>query len=185
MSCATVAVLFAAPRSVYKGMAGLDVYDKARDARSFAGGLPVVSHPPCRAFSRMHAFAKPEPGEVDLVLEAVETVRRCGGVLEHPAGSRLWPMAGLPEPGKSDSCGFSICVDQWWFGHPARKRTLLYVVGMEVSQLPRWPLILGDAPAAVRSEVPGRSRCTKRQRSATPPLFAEWLVEVARRVRSR
>lgn len=77
-----VAVLFARRRSVYHTMAGCDVYCERRDARNYAGCLPVVAHPPCRAWSRLRAFAKPRPGERDLAFFALEQVRRCGGVLE-------------------------------------------------------------------------------------------------------
>lgn len=47
----TVAALCVAPNSLYKRLPGVEAYDHARDVRSFAGGMPVVAHPPCRAWS--------------------------------------------------------------------------------------------------------------------------------------
>ena len=93
-----VAVLFAREDSVYKTLAGCDVYDIERDALTWPGGCPVVAHPPCRAWGQLRYWAKPRPGEKELALWAVEQVQRWGGVLEHPARSTLWPVAGLPEP---------------------------------------------------------------------------------------
>lgn len=54
-----VAVLFARQDSTYKALSGVDVYDIDRDARTFQGGMPVVAHPPCRAWGRLRAFANP------------------------------------------------------------------------------------------------------------------------------
>lgn len=50
----TVAALCVAPNSGYKAMPGVECYDQARDVRNFAGGMPVVAHPPCRAWERLH-----------------------------------------------------------------------------------------------------------------------------------
>jgi hypothetical protein len=112
-----VAALCVASNSVYKGMPGVDVFDKARDVRSFAGGMPVLAHPPCRAWSAYTAHqAKPEPGEKDLGLLCAEWLRREGGVLEHPAHSRLFEAAGLPKPGKRSGDLFTVAVLQAWWG---------------------------------------------------------------------
>ena len=63
-------------------------------------------------------------------------------VLEHPKGSRLWHEAPLPMPGEfSDEFGgFTILVDQYQFGHVARKWTHLYIVGIEPKDLPEIPI---------------------------------------------
>ena len=47
----TVAVLFAREDSHYKTLPQCDVYDMARDARTYDGPHPVVAHPPCRAWA--------------------------------------------------------------------------------------------------------------------------------------
>jgi len=175
----TVAVLFARADSVYKSLPGVDVYDEVRDARTFSGGCSVVAHPPCRAWGRLRGMGKPSDGERDLALWAVDRVRECGGVLEHPAGSLLWREARLPPPGQRDAFGgLTVGVPQFWFGHRAMKSTLLYLVGVEPCELPAIPLVLGDAPCVVDGR--GRPWVTKREREATPVAFARWLVSVAR-----
>ena len=67
-------------------------------------------------------------------------------MLEHPAGSTLWPVAGLPEPGERDAWGgFTIIVPQFWWGHLADKATRLYICGCEPGDLPPVPFVLGEA----------------------------------------
>lgn len=170
---ARVAVLFARQDSVYKSFPGADVFDLARDARTYHGPLPVVAHPPCRAWGRLRHLAKPRPDEKALALFGVHAVRTWGGVLEHPASSTLWPVAGLPAPGQRDVFGgFTYAVSQSWFGHRAPKLTWLYVCGVEPRSLPPVPFELG-LPAG-RIELMGRS-----EREATPEPFAAWLFNLA------
>ncbi len=172
-----VAVLFARSNSVYKTIPGCDVFDLARDARSYSGTLPVIAHPPCRGWGRLRHLAKPRADELDLAHFAVSQVRRCGGVLEHPWASSLWPAAGLPAPGQRDCHGgFTFGVMQGDFGHPAPKATWLYIVGIEPASLPVPSFELGEKTGRV--ELMGKSA-----REATPPAFAEWLVELASRCR--
>lgn len=170
----SVAVLFARVDSVYKSIPGCDVFDINRDARSYAGSLPVVAHPPCRSWGRLRQFAKPRPDERDLAFFAIQTVRRCGGVLEHPSNSTLWRAGHLPGPfeGSDHFGGWTLCVDQSWFGHPAPKRTWLYVCGVERSAIPAFPLRLG-VPAG-RVERLGRAA-----REHTPQPFAVFLRDLA------
>lgn len=167
-----VAVLFARRDSVYKSFAGLDVYDEARDARTWPGGCPVIAHPPCRGWGRLRGMANPAEGELDLARFAVDAVRSYGGVVEHPAFSLLWDDKGLPEPGVRDAFGgVTYPVLQSWWGHRAPKLTFLYVVG--VGELPRVPFALGTPGGRV--ELMGRA-----EREATPWAFAAWLVDLAR-----
>lgn len=75
-----VAALCVAPNSIYKQMEGVAVYDKRRDVRTFTGGMPVVAHPPCRAWSAYTSHqAKPEPGEAELGLICADHLRNEGG----------------------------------------------------------------------------------------------------------
>lgn len=172
-----VAVLFARSDSIYKTLPLCDVFDLARDARTYDGDLPVVAHPPCRAWGRLSHMAKPRSDERDLGIFAVRTVRRTGGVLEHPAASKLWPAAGLPAPGRRDEFGgYTLPVYQGHFGHLAPKATWLYVVGVEPSALPSLPFELSLPPG--RIELMGKAA-----REHTPPAFAAFLVDVASRVR--
>lgn len=167
-----VAVLFARVRSEYKEIAGCDVYDEKRDARTFPGGLPVVAHPPCRMWGRFHHRAKPEPHERELAIFAVERVREWGGVLEHPAHSKLWIAAQMPRPGEPpDSAGgYTIQVNQCDWGHAALKPTWLYCVGIE--QPHQFP-----EPGTPTKYV---EKMCRAERERTPMPFAQWLVDLAR-----
>lgn len=175
----TVAVLFARSDSQYKAMPECDVFDLARDARTFEGGKPVVAHPPCRAWGRLRHMAKPRADEKLLGLHAVEMVRRWGGVLEHPAHSKLWGAARLPAPGTRDHVGgWTLPLYQGHFGHRAPKATWLYIKGVEPRDLPPIPFDL--ALPAGRVENMGRA-----ERESTPPAFAVYLVEIAKRAGGR
>lgn len=179
-----VAVLFARRDSTYKSLANCDVYDIDRDARTFPGGLPVVAHPPCRAWARLRAFAKPRPGEKELAVWAVDQVRRWGGVLEHPASSSLWAAMGLPLGRQVDEYGgFTLSVDQSWWGHKARKKTWLYIVGVSPEEIPPIPISFDAITHTIASSSRSKHKLpevTKSEREATPPAFAEWLVELAK-----
>lgn len=184
----SIAILFARSDSIYKSIQGLDVFDLERDARTFAGSCPVVAHPPCRAWGRLRAFAKPREDEKALALFAVDQVRRCGGVLEHPEASSLWAAAGLPAPGAGCDAfgGWTLPVVQQWWGHRARKATWLYIVGVSSRRIPRMPLVLGQASHTVglwsgRNRAPCRPEIGKAEREATPPAFATWLIDLASR----
>lgn len=158
----TVAVLFARADSHYKELADADVWDAERDARRWPGGCPVVAHPPCRAWGRLRTFARPRPDEMNLARLAVALVREFGGVLEHPAGSTLWPA-------------------QKWWGHKAEKATWFYVVGCEPGDIPPLPYVMGEAAYVVQSRKRHdyRPHITKAEREHTPPALAAWLVELA------
>lgn len=182
-----VAVLFARADSVYKTLPGVDVWDEARDARKWPGGSPVVAHPPCRGWGRLRQFSHATEEERHLAIDAVERVRRWGGVLEHPAESKLWEHAGLnlPWPGRAPDAygGYTVNVRQFDWGHRAEKQTWLYIMGVSPDDLPDMPRRDGRATHCVRPTraYPRLPSITKREREATPPALAEWLVEVARR----
>jgi hypothetical protein len=188
-SVQSVAILFARRDSVYKTLPGCDVYDVDRDARTFQGGMPVVAHPPCRAWGSLSHFAKPRPGERRLAPWAVAIIRRNGGVLEHPGLSRVWKYCSLPAPGQRDKWGgFTLPIDQDWFGHRAEKHTRLYVVGCEPRDVPSFPIRLEDPPYVVspngkiRFGHPlWRPQMRTKERESTPIELAKWLVETARR----
>lgn len=179
-----VAVLFARGDSIYKTMPGCDVWDIERDARQYRGGMPIVAHPPCRAWGRLRHFANPRPGERELALWSVCMVRIWGGVIEHPASSLLWPVAMLPEPGQRDGWGgWTLAAPQQWWGHRAEKATRFYVVGCEPSAMPAVPLVMGEATHVIQSRKreDHRPHVSKAEREHTPPALAAWLVELARK----
>lgn len=160
-----VAVLFAREDSNYKTIPDADVWDRARDARRWPGGLPVVAHPPCRAWGRLRGLAKPRPDEKELALEAVRHVRGFGGVLEHPAFSTLWAAAGLPRPGEAPDAfgGWSLAVEQFHWGHKAAKATWLYIVGCGIEAIPPMPHRSGE-PAYYVTQPPPRKGQPRRRK---------------------
>jgi hypothetical protein len=167
-----------------------------RDATAYDGPHPVVAHPPCGPWSKLaHQY---EGDGKELALRAVEQVRKCGGVLEHPERSKLWEAAKLPNArvgvaGVGDAFGgYAVEVEQVAWGHPARKRTWLYLVGVP-RELVVETIRMGGKPthwcSGSRGESssrqggpvpPGIKVCSAQQRRRTPPLFAEWLVMLAR-----
>lgn len=189
-----VVALYVDPRGPYPEIV-TDWYDAARDAMTYRGTLPVVAHPPCGPWSRLSQLHK-HAEEIALAPHAVAVVQRCGGVLEHPAGSKLFDACGLPRPGQAntrfDHVEQVIEVNQCDWGHPARKRTWLYIVSRHSSvELPPMPVprepthwASGGRTRSSRqgSPVPpGIKVCSAQQRRRTPRAFAEWLVELARR----
>jgi hypothetical protein len=198
----TVACLYVDARGPYPShelarLKQLDCYDASRDARTYAGPYPVVAHPPCGPWGKLrHQY---EGAEHDCGPRAVEQVRAWGGVLEHPAHSKLWERCGLPKPGElgDDWGGHTIEVDQVEWGHVARKRTWLYIVGVpraRVADLMLARPFPGRQPThwasgsrtAPRGPVPkGIKVCSAAQRRRTPPAFAEFLIALACAVRLR
>jgi hypothetical protein len=175
-----VSALFCRSDSTYFELL-FDVWDAARDARGYSGPWPVVAHPPCRAWGSLRRFAKPREDERELAAFAVAAVRVWGGVLEHPQGSTLWPTCGLPRPGEAADVfgGFTVLVDQGWFGHFAPKPSWLYVVGMPRHHFP--PMPVDD----LRRRTGRTLDMLPADRERTPWLFAHFLVGVAARCVTR
>ena len=172
--------LFVRGDSEYKTYPQIDSYDIERDALTFNGSCPVIAHPPCRAWGVLSHMANPEPGERELALWAVSVVRTNGGVLEHPAGSRLFVEGDLPEPGwfPDSYGGFTIEIDQYDFGHVAHKPTRLYIVGCSIGDLPPIPHRAGRAKKSITGQVPGTKRCTQKEREYTPRPLIDWMLKV-------
>jgi hypothetical protein len=118
---------------------------------------------------------------------ALYLVRLFGGVLEHPAFSRGWNAHGLRMPaGRGwNDCGDNEWVCEVWqsaYGHKARKRTWLFYKGPRPAEL-NW-----DRPPGTHQigfHVPrGKARNTptvsKKAANATPPLFRDALLAIAR-----
>lgn len=193
MTGATVAVLCARADLIYKTLPDCDVYDAARDARSYSGHFPVVAHPPCAQWGRLSHLAHNKPAEKSLGPFCVGMVRQFGGVVEHPEFSRLWLACEMPRPsgGFDRFGGWTLGLPQFWFGHRAEKLTWLYIVGTSPTDIPSIPFVMGEAPCVVDCSArekghprPGRRPfLPKREREATPLQFALWLVDLARRCR--
>lgn len=188
------AALYVMPRSVYRELLPPDrCWDEARDAKLYEGPWPVVAHPPCGPWGRLRGMCTRQ--DPTCGPRAVEQVRAYGGVLEHPAYSRLWDECRLPKPVRP-SCsgikftwphfdefgGHSFEVNQVAWGHSCRKPTWLYVVG-----IPYYRVLEGIRTGGVATHMvatgPRIARrlpvATKRAKSATPRAFAEWLISLA------
>lgn len=183
--------LFCRADSAYKKREAWDVYDASRDATKYEGDLPVAVHPPCRAWGRLSHMAfrdgtPPEQieAEKNLALFAIEKVRKNGGILEHPSGSRIWQI--LPDVGDApdDWGGFTIEIDQYDFGHVAHKKTKLYICGMDAWSIPELPapdhtihLCEKGKRRSICGNVEGTTRCTQYQREYTPERLIDWIEE--------
>lgn len=179
-----VTALYVRQDSIYKEL-GIDCYDIHRDARTFPGGTPVVCHPPCRSWGQLAHMSKPRAGERDLAILAIQQIRQYGGVLEHPRASKLWKELSLPTGNQRDEYGgFTMCINQHWFGHRAEKKTLIYICGIEPSEIPSYTVSF-DVPTKVitqsirKGRMGFKSRVTTREREATPIELAKWLIAIA------
>ena len=199
-----IAALYVAPGGVYYGRPDVDPWGlPERDARLYAGPWPVVAHPPCQRWGRYWSggpsarVRRALGDDAGCFTAALTSVRRWGGVLEHPEASHAWRAHELLRPPRhggwvaAGDGGWTCCVEQGHYGHAARKATWLYCHGATSLPSLRW----GPAPAGVRLDQGYHSaeerrravktgicqRLSKRQREATPPAFADLLISIAER----
>lgn len=124
-----IAALFVETNGSYYGIPGIDPWDEARDARKYDGPHPVIAHPPCQRWGKFWAgspyhiaktgIRKVKGDDGGCFESALNSVRKFGGVLEHPWGSHAWPHFGLEIPSrfggwvKADEYGgLTCCVEQ-------------------------------------------------------------------------
>jgi hypothetical protein len=196
VECRTVAALYVEPKGCYVGVPGVDPWDEARDARTYAGPHPVVAHPPCQLWG---AFAPinykrwggehNRPGnDGGCFASALESVRRFGWVLEHPAKTRAWAAHGLAAP---SGIGWQRCIDGGWvcevwqsaYGHRAAKATWLYYCGKEPPLQLRWDRPNGTHQIGFhdqRGKAANKPTLGKREANATPAEFRDALIALAR-----
>lgn len=159
-----VAALFVEQDGVYAGLPKVHVWDQARDARLYEGPWPAVAHPPCARWSRLAGFTEARFGlrrgeDGGCFESALESVRRFGGVLEHPAHTAAFAKFGLPKPSTWHGwCltldGGAVCyVEQGRYGLPVKKATWLYAYGVDLPEL-RWGLTRDDEGTRDEGERP-------------------------------
>lgn len=204
----TIAALFVAKGGSYWSFPGVDPWDEARDARRYAGPYPVVAHPPCQRWGRLWAGQplwikrtgerKIKGADDGCFASALASVRRWGGILEHPWGSQAWTHFGLNMPPRIGGWvmadfegGWTCCVEQGRYGHYARKPTLLYAYGVDLPVLD-WgskgksrldPVVIermGLTRAKRLGEVGGRGGGqNSAPRIGTPDPFRNLLISIA------
>lgn len=146
-----IAALFVESSGVYFDLPGVDPWDEKRDARNYAGPHPVVAHPPCQRWGRYWyggpsvAVRKTKGDDGGCFASALASVRKWGGVLEHPQASAAWKVFDLNEPPWGGAWvaadffgGFTCCVEQGHYGHRARKATWLYACGVRSLPSLKW-----------------------------------------------
>lgn len=197
-----IAALFVDPKGCYAGLPDVDLWDERRDARLYRESFPVVAHPPCSRWCRLAGLVEARWGhkrgdDGGCFKSALANVRRCGGVLEHPAYSDAFAAHDLPAPHiggwQATTCGGWVChVEQWRYGHPAKKATWLYAVTSAAPPPLDWRFLPDAAGGGAlvswcgnhtSKAMEGRPRVGKRAASATPPAFRDLLLSIARTAR--
>ena len=191
-----IAILFAQADGCYANWPWLDLWDEKRDARKYTDNLPVIAHPPCQLWGAMAAvnYARwggdhNKPGNDDGCFEsALNSVKRCGGVLEHPAKTKAWARYGIDRPAKGVA-GWHPCSDGWvcevWqsaYGHRANKATWLYYVGRKRPFDLIWDRPKGSCQIGYqdqRGKERNKPTLSKREANATPVKFRDELLELA------
>jgi hypothetical protein len=200
-----IAALFVQTDGCYFGLPNVDPWDERRDARKYAGPWPVIAHPPCERWGRFWHGSTRKPHQFRLgddkgcFAAALASVRRWGGVLEHPVDSHAWRTFGIDPPPRSGNWSpadagnrWTCCVYQGHYGHLSGKPSWLYAC------LPEKPpeLIWGPCeqrlhPVALARHgyekarrigmvamVGGKDK--KRIRNATPIEFRDLLISMVR-----
>lgn len=206
-----IAALFVERKGSYARAEDVDVWDEKRDARLYEGPHAVVAHPPCARWCRLAGLVEARWGHAKgddggCFASALASVRRWGGVLEHPAWSDAWAAFDLNAPPfdggwvNADFFGGWTChVEQGRYGHAAKKATWLLAYrtplpslrwggppDRESSALVSWcgnRIANGCASATIATDDGRRRpRLTKRAASATPKAFRDVLIGMARSV---
>ena len=193
-----VAALFVDSRGPYPILLGAEnCWNQARDARKYEGPASVVAHPPCQLWGpfapiNFHRWGGEHnrPGnDGGCFASALNSVRKFGGVLEHPASSRAFAAHDLPKPRvigwqPSINPGEWICeVWQSAYGHKARKRTWLFYCGNSAPMDAKWARFPGTHQIGQhdqRGKERNKPTLSGRAASETPVSFAEYLIGLAR-----
>lgn len=202
----TVAALYVETDGAYFGVSGVDPWDETRDARKYSGPHQIVAHPPCQRWGRFWHGSTRKPHQYTIGDDggcfnaALESLRKHGGVLEHPCDSHAWEHFGLRKPPRTggwvDAAPgiWTCCVYQGHYGHFSGKPTWLLVAGVAREDLPE--LIWGKTEQRIHPralELHGYEKARRigmvamvggkdktKIRNATPPDFRDLLLAIAR-----
>jgi hypothetical protein len=206
-----IAALYVETGGSYYGLPGVDPWDERRDARLYPGPHPAVAHPPCQRWGKLWAGQplwikrtgerKKKGDDGGCFAAALASVRKWGGVIEHPWGSFAWPHFNLNTPPRAGGWiaadfhgGQTCCVEQGRYGHYARKPTLLLVYGVAMQDLPEldWGISKPEFPQWAIDKH-GLEYCKRAgelafqgggtdssPRIGTPEPFRDLLISIAR-----
>jgi hypothetical protein len=202
-----IAALYVEKGGSYYGLPDVDPWPEDRDARLYDGPCPVVAHPPCQRWGNFYAGSplaikqgrrKQLGDDGGCFAAALRDVRKWGGLIEHPQGSRAWAYYGLNAPPRSGGWiaadwqgGWTCRVEQGFYGHWARKPTWLLAYHCELPMLQwgfgerrldpaiveRWGLKRAIRLGEVGSVGGGGNDA---ERIATPPAFRDMMLSIAR-----
>ncbi|WP_245290515.1 hypothetical protein [Rhodopseudomonas sp. AAP120] len=204
MQTGLIAALYVTEGGCYCNLPHVDAWPISRDARLYEGPYPVVAHPPCQRWGRFWHGSTRKPHQFQLGADdgcfaaALASVRKFGGVLEHPAESRAWAHFGISRPPRRGGWvtadwhgGWTCYVEQGHYGHFSRKPTWLYAVRCHLPELIWGPSPQRLHPVAVErygyekarrigvaAMIGGKDKT--RIREATPLCFRDVLISIAR-----
>lgn len=182
-------------RGCYSDIDFIDLWHEGNNAMTYDKTFPVVAHPPCQLWGNMahvnyarwggdHNKPKNDKGCFQF---ALDSVNRCGGVLEHPANTRAFAEYGIPRPKamgwQSLLFGGWICeVWQSAYGHKANKATWLYYNGDNPPEQLLWNRPIGThqiGGADQRGKEKNKPTIRGAEASATPIKFRDALINLA------
>lgn len=203
-----IAALYVETNGCYFGLDNVEPWDRERDARRYAGPHPVVAHPPCERWGSFWygapmnsrkgiRFKKGDDG--GCFVAALASVRKFGGIIEHPRGTGAWKHFGIPKPPENGgwiSAGpgaYTCNVYQGQYGHRALKPTWLYYVGDVPPPQLKWGRPAGEfisvsgtsfkskahRKAAIAAGWVYKSRLPTAERAKTPVPFRDLLLNIA------
>lgn len=191
MTSKKVSALFVDGSGPYSTMDNVEPWDINADARLYQGPYPVVAHPPCNRWGKMapinlKRWGTPIGEDGGCFESALQSVRKWGGVLEHPCGSIAWSKYNLKKP-KGDSWN-QVSDTEWvgevWqsdYGHLATKKTWLLFVGTNKPKNFLSNRVKGthQVGGGIHTGNNKKPRLNQSVTHLTPILFAEYLVELA------
>lgn len=154
-----IAALYVETNGCDFGFPDIDPWDILRDANFYLGPFPVVAHPPCERWGRFSEGSMTKKDRVTgddggCFTSALASLRRWGGVLEHPARKKTWLLYVGPKPPE-------------------------LIWGPCEQRLPAKRLAERGYESARRCGV--IANMSSRQRQRTPLRFLELLLELANR----